>query len=336
MERRVDRRTGVNGMNEDSGSPQTSKLLVQSCGVVLWGAAAGAWLASFPPTPEIDWVDTSVKALLLVLVAACYVLVARLGNWVLLAGAALYGLAVTMDLLGAFTQVPRFWEVTVQALVEIGALLVVAVGAAVAWRRHQARLRQADEVQQQLYHLAHHDILTDLPNRNLFSDRLEQALARSRRDEEAVAVHFIDIDDFKKVNDSYGHDVGDDLIRQLAERLRQSVRETDTVSRWGGDEFVIVQGGLKNREGVQILVRKIIKAAEKPVVLAGVEYQPQVSVGTALFPDDTDDADVLLNFADAAMYEAKQRGGTHHQMYHAQLAVVPGQYRRRGSPGRTT
>jgi diguanylate cyclase (GGDEF)-like protein len=168
--------------------------------------------------------------------------------------------------------------------------------------------RKAEE---RVRHLAYHDALTGLPNRALFLDRLEQALARARRDGEGAALLLLDLDGFKEVNDTFGHAAGDLLLRRLAERLRAAVRETDTAARLGGDEFAVVQVGCDQPAAVAAatLARRLLDVLSEPVTLeGGREVCAGVSIGVALALADGEDVDRLLHGADLALYRAKAEG----------------------------
>lgn len=156
--------------------------------------------------------------------------------------------------------------------------------------------------------MAHHDPLTGLPNRLLLLDRLTQAIAKAQRMQQRVALLFIDLDRFKQVNDTLGHDAGDDLLRKVAERLRQSIRRSDTVARLAGDEFVVVIENMGNDADFETLAAKIIDSATvtMPVGKTGISVTP--SIGVSVFPDHAATAEALLKAADAAMYEAKASG----------------------------
>ncbi|SED49666.1 diguanylate cyclase (GGDEF) domain-containing protein [Rhizobiales bacterium GAS191] len=156
--------------------------------------------------------------------------------------------------------------------------------------------------------MAHHDALTDLPNRVLFRQRLNEALARMRREDHRVAIHCLDLDHFKSVNDTLGHPVGDALLRAVSERLLSCVRETDTVSRLGGDEFAIVQDAVKTPEEVSLLATRLLDVIGAPYQLQGHEVVVNVSVGIALAPSDGEDPDLLLKNSDMALYRAKGDG----------------------------
>jgi len=164
-------------------------------------------------------------------------------------------------------------------------------------------------------HLASHDILTGLPNRGLLMDRLSQEIERARRTGNALAVLFIDLDRFKNINDSLGHDVGDKVIVEVARRLRGAVRAGDTVARLGGDEFVVVLADAGRAEDVAAVSRKIIGAVSELMPLSGHELYLSSSIGISLYDRDGDDCVALLKNADTAMYEAKQDGKGRYKFY---------------------
>jgi diguanylate cyclase (GGDEF)-like protein/PAS domain S-box-containing protein len=198
------------------------------------------------------------------------------------------------------------WE-RARPRVENGRRLVDGIAADVTERRHAADELAA--AQARLAHLAYHDPLTDLPNRTLFQEHLEHAIARARRAKVAVAVLFVDLDDFKLVNDSHGHSVGDELLRAVATRLRGAVRETDVVARLGGDEFLVLLADIDRETAGDVAERvaeNIRTALRAPVVLAPGELFTAASIGVALFPADAASAEELLSKADIAMYRAKE------------------------------
>jgi diguanylate cyclase (GGDEF)-like protein len=153
-------------------------------------------------------------------------------------------------------------------------------------------------------HMAHHDALTNLPNRALFRDRLQQATARARRGE-TMALLYLDLDRFKPVNDSFGHAVGDALLKAVADRMRATARDTDTVARLGGDEFAVVQVGVKEASEAAVLARRLVKAVAEPYEIAGHTIVIGTSSGIALAPHDSTDPEGLLKMADDALYQCK-------------------------------
>ena len=161
---------------------------------------------------------------------------------------------------------------------------------------------------EKLYHQAHFDLLTGLPNRQLFNDRLEQHLLLAHRKHEKTALLYIDLDRFKNINDSLGHASGDKLLRQVAERMMNCVRETDTISRMGGDEFVIVLSNISSAKDAGFVAENIINAISKPYYIYSREIFVNASIGISVYPEDGKDNKELLAHADAAMYHAKMNG----------------------------
>jgi len=171
------------------------------------------------------------------------------------------------------------------------------------------------EAEERLLHLAHYDGLTGLPNRVLFYDRLKQALAHARRTHSTLAVLFLDLDRFKKVNDTLGHGAGDNLLQQVSGRLTGCMRAGDTVSRLGGDEFAIALSDLADPEDARLVTQKILTALAATFQLEGAEVYVTTSIGITLYPNDSEDQDALLKNADTAMYRAKDSGRNGYQFY---------------------
>ena len=155
-------------------------------------------------------------------------------------------------------------------------------------------------------HRALHDVLTGLPNRALFDDRLKQALAEAKRHGRNLALLFIDLDQFKNINDTYGHETGDQVLRMVAERLQATIRAADTVSRQGGDEFLCLLQEVHEPTDVAIIANKILTTVLAPCEIGGITLTVQPSIGIALYPSDAETPEVLRKYADAAMYRAKQ------------------------------
>jgi diguanylate cyclase (GGDEF)-like protein/PAS domain S-box-containing protein len=176
--------------------------------------------------------------------------------------------------------------------------------------------KQAEEA---LRFVATHDALTGLPNRVMFSQRLDHAIRRAQRHGQRLAVLFIDLDRFKEINDTLGHDYGDSLLREVARRLSQGLRSSDTVARLGGDEFVVLLEEIANPVLVAGVAQKLGAALAERFVLAGSEYHITASIGVSIYPDDSEDAPALLKNADIAMYRAKEPGGNMFQFYSPQL-----------------
>lgn len=171
--------------------------------------------------------------------------------------------------------------------------------------RYAMERRQLEE---HLHHMAHHDALTGLPNRKLFYERLARALALSRRHRRSVALMMVDLNDFKQINDVFGHPVGDEMLRQVADRLRACLRETDCVARLGGDEFIMFVTDLSDADQATGVVLKIIEALTPPYLIERRDFAMRASIGIALHPEDGGDIETLVKNADVAMYQAKDRG----------------------------
>jgi len=171
------------------------------------------------------------------------------------------------------------------------------------------------EHQQQLERIAHYDILTNLPNRSLLIDRLSQAMLQCRRHEKSLAVVFIDLDGFKAVNDTYGHDVGDELLIALSIRMKSALREEDSLARIGGDEFVAVLADLNNVDDCNVILERLLLASSKPVIVSDVIFNLSASIGVTLYPEDNVDADLLMRHADQAMYVAKESGKNRYHLF---------------------
>jgi len=185
---------------------------------------------------------------------------------------------------------------------------------------HDISEHKANE--QRINHLAHHDALTDLPNRSLCIERLRISMQQAQRQHSRVGVLFIDLDRFKNINDSLGHHIGDGLLRSVAQRLLAAVRLGDTVSRLGGDEFVVILNGVAdNQEIVQIVDHRLIPLINQPHDVDGAELHVSCSVGIAVYPDDGSEIEALMRNADAAMYQAKSSGRNNAQFFTAQMAL---------------
>ncbi|MGH8662977.1 MAG: PAS domain S-box protein [Burkholderiales bacterium] len=169
--------------------------------------------------------------------------------------------------------------------------------------------------ERKLLHLAHFDVLTELPNRVLFYERLKQALVQAKRNRWITGVMFMDVDRFKNINDTLGHDVGDELLRQVSQRLTASVRASDTVGRLGGDEFAVVLANLSSRDDASVVAHKIMQNFKAPFRLSGAEIFVTISIGITLYPDDGVEPEALIKNADAAMYRAKEEGRNTYRYY---------------------
>jgi diguanylate cyclase (GGDEF)-like protein/PAS domain S-box-containing protein len=173
--------------------------------------------------------------------------------------------------------------------------------------------------EEHIRHLAQHDVLTNLPNRMLLTDRIGQAIAQAARASKSVAVLFLDLDRFKTINDSLGHEMGDRVLLAVAKRLSDALREGDTVARLGGDEFVVALPEISDTRDVGAVAGKVLKAVSQPLRIDHLELHIEVSIGVSLYPEDGQDADTLMRKADTAMYHAKSSGRNNYQFFTAEM-----------------
>ena len=185
------------------------------------------------------------------------------------------------------------------------------VGAVIVFRD----VRAARETSRQMAYLAQHDALTGLPNRLLLRDRLTEAIALAQRHRKPLGVLFVDVDGFKARNDTHGHAMGDRMLRAIADRLKGALRQSDTVSRSGGDEFVAVLSELERAEDAVLVARKLLQASAEPSRLDSTEISLTVSIGISLYPNHGVTAEALIANADAAMYVAKRAGPGGYQLF---------------------
>jgi diguanylate cyclase (GGDEF)-like protein/PAS domain S-box-containing protein len=176
-------------------------------------------------------------------------------------------------------------------------------------------IRERKKAEETIRHLAYHDVLTGLPNRVLFEERLRMELARARRTRQKVAVMCLDLDRFKIVNDTVGHSGGDQLLQEVASEFGETIREGDTVARVGGDEFTFLLPGIERADDAAVVAERVLQIIRHPRVIGGQEFRVSTSVGITIFPRDGDDAETLLRNADTAMYRAKERGRDNFQLY---------------------
>lgn len=206
------------------------------------------------------------------------------------AWACVFPTAVALELLWPDVHVqPAVWNIP-KYIVAIGILLTLL-----------------EEEINRTEHLALHDPLTGLPNRRLLDDRLTKAIERAERNEARVAVLLIDLDNFKEINDTHGHAVGDEVLRVVATRLQMRIRKADTIARAGGDEFLVVVSDLLQPQGAEVLANKLMADLNEPIVTGEATLQTRASIGVAIYPDDSQTPEGLREHADAGMYEQKKR-----------------------------
>ena len=170
------------------------------------------------------------------------------------------------------------------------------------------------EVEQRIWSLAHHDHLTELPNRRLFSDQLDRALARAQEGEGKLAVLFVDLDRFKYINDALGHDVGDDVLRIVSKRMSRCVEEGGVLARFGGDEFAVLLPHIEHVNEAKELAERLLRVVQDCIAFDGYEFYLTSSIGIAMYPVSGESSADLLRNADTAMYEAKRRGKNRFQI----------------------
>jgi len=203
----------------------------------------------------------------------------------------------------------------------LGSVLIVLLTSLVgrmSWQLAQGRLRESQTLlanAERIEYLAYHDALTGLPNRSMFSKLLTQSIAVARRHERHLAVAFLDLDRFKQINDTLGHEAGDQLLQEVALRLKACLRASDTVARLGGDEFVVLLAELTDDEYAATVARKILEVTARPFILIGQEFQVTASIGISTYPQDGLDEQTLTKNADIAMYQAKADGKNNYQFY---------------------
>jgi diguanylate cyclase (GGDEF)-like protein len=206
-----------------------------------------------------------------------------------------------------------------------GSVLLILVLSLLARMSRQLALSRSRAVEEQVAHaarveyLAYHDGLTKLPNRSLFSNLLGQSIKRAHRNNSQLVVLFIDLDHFKHINDTLGHEAGDQLLQEVANRLKASLRNSDTVARMGGDEFVVLLPEQDEEKYVATVARKILSAVAQPFILMGNEFHVTASIGISIYPQDGLDEQTLTKNADIAMYQAKEEGKNNFQFYSAKL-----------------
>ncbi len=183
-------------------------------------------------------------------------------------------------------------------------------------------LSDTKEAQTRLHYLAHYDLLTELPNRTLFIERLEQSIFGAERSEQKVVVFFMDLDGFKSINDSLGHEFGDKLLQHVAKRLNDTVRKNDTVSRLGGDEFTIIANNIDNTDQIITMAEKVLSAFNRPFIIDKRRVFSSTSIGISIYPDDGVCGSDLIRFSDTAMYHAKEQGRNQFSFYTEKMGSI--------------
>ena len=200
------------------------------------------------------------------------------------------------------------------------ATAAVAGGTLVVWTRQlEQNIEHRKQAERRIRHLAYHDALTDLPNRTLLEDRLATALSQAHRKSRMLALLYLDLDRFKRVNDTIGHALGDRVLQSVAERLSAIVREADTVARVGGDEFTILLPEVSRVQDAVDVANRVLEGLKEPLTIEGRDLHTTISMGVAIYPRDAEEAETLLRNAAVAMYRTKERGGDNYQLYTAAM-----------------
>lgn len=196
-----------------------------------------------------------------------------------------------------------------------------ASGTFIGYRGISREITEQKVAEEHIHHMARHDSLTGLPNRMMFSSLLDIAIPTAQRYKRGFAVMFIDLDRFKFINDTLGHEAGDTLLKEITTRFKQTLRASDVIARLGGDEFVVLVQEVSDREHASAVARKMLSAAIKPMVLVGQECRVTASIGIALYPADGEDEQTLMKNADSAMYFAKEEGKNNFQFYSSEIST---------------
>ena len=209
----------------------------------------------------------------------------------------------------------NFSENEIQALESLGDQASIAIRNANLYEQAQQEISDRKKAEKAIQHLANHDALTGLPNRRLFNERISLEISRSQRNNQKIGIMLFDLDHLKKVNDSYGHNVGDLLLQAVAQRLLGLLRKSDTVARMGGDEFLLILPEMNQKEDAIITAERILDALSTPFHLDSYEVLTTTSIGIVFFPDDGEDVSSLIKKADISMYKAKEKGGNVYHVY---------------------
>jgi|GEM_PF-1480139 len=208
-----------------------------------------------------------------------------------------------------------FTENEIQALEFLADQASIAIQNAKLYEQAQQEITDRKKAEEAIKHMAHHDALTGLPNRRLFNERISLEISRAQRNNQKIGVMLFDLDHLKKVNDSFGHSVGDLLLQAVAQRLLGLLRKSDTVARMGGDEFLLILPEMKQSKDAVLTAERILSALSTPFLLEGNQINITTSIGIVFFPDDGTEVDDLIKKADIAMYKAKEKGGNIYHFY---------------------
>lgn len=209
----------------------------------------------------------------------------------------------------------KFTENEIRTLEFLADQAAIAIQNAKLYEQAQQEIADRKKAEKAIKHMAHHDALTGLPNRRLFNERISLEISRSQRNNQKIGVMLFDLDQLKKVNDSFGHSVGDLLLQAVGQRLLGLLRKSDTIARMGGDEFLLILPEMNQSEDAVLTAERVLSAISTPFLLDGYQINITTSIGIAFFPDDGTEVDDIIKKADIAMYKAKEKGGNIYHIY---------------------
>jgi diguanylate cyclase (GGDEF)-like protein len=209
----------------------------------------------------------------------------------------------------------EFTENEIRSIEFLGDQASIAIQNANLYEQAQQEIAERIKAEEAIKHLANHDALTGLPNRRLFTERINLEISRAQRNNQKIGVMLFDLDQLKKVNDSYGHNVGDLLLQAVAQRMLGLLRKSDTIARMGGDEFLLILPEMYKSDDALKTAERILDTLSRPFYLEGYQVDITTSIGISFFPDDGEEVNALVKKADIAMYKAKDKGGNTCHLY---------------------
>jgi diguanylate cyclase (GGDEF)-like protein len=263
------------------------------------------WLNYFVIKAKWDVLDIGIESAYYLLMLVSFIYSRYLKIKGLTFGLGLLTTGLFVDVLDEFTREPELWDTFFQGLLEIGGTLIFSCALFLAHHRLQYQLNDSKSAAKLHLHMAKHDPLTGVPNRVLLIERLEKAIESSLQSQSLIGVLYIDLNDFKVINDTYGHNFGDELLKLFCRRVGNCIRSSDMLARIGGDEFIVVMQSIKKVESIESTVEKIHTSLQETFLINGQSLEIHSAIGVAVYPIDGKDADTLLKKADASMYDRK-------------------------------
>lgn len=272
------------------------------------------WSYLFPLHPAPNLPDIAVELLFSIVTLIVYAMIWSLGINALRLGGGLFLVGIYTDALTDIFLTPAFVDIYICQGLQLVGMALFAWSTYHHYNQMNWKMARLHEDFSQMQFRATHDSLTKLPNRLLFRDRLLQSIAHAKRHNKRLAVHYLDLNNLKEVNDTHGHATGDHLLWEIAQRLQRIIRSSDTASRLGGDEFAIIQTEVNQPQDARQLAVKLLEALNAPVKHGDKQLWPTASIGISIFPEHSENIDDLIGMADGAMYQAKQLPETPHIM----------------------